>query len=122
MTEINETFLKDYVDRKFAETNASIANLSQQLVTVIQSLEVEVKRASSKDILIAQLRGEISALEKIAERNNRISFETEQSNAKRSVTSNPIYPVSLGRVSCVPETPSMFQFQLPTSREQTQQK
>lgn len=122
MTEINETFLKDYVDRKFAETNAAIANLSQQLVTVIQSLEVEVKRASSKDILIAQLRGEISALEKIAERNNRISFETEQSNAKRSVTSNPFYPVSLGRVSCVPETPSTFQFQLPTSREQTQQK
>lgn len=86
MSEITEAALRTYVDEKFSEMNRSISMLKEQMVTVIQSLEIEVKKAYNKDITIAQLRAEISTLEKMLDK--YISVSSELTNVKKFKTTN----------------------------------
>jgi len=92
MSSINEVLLKDYVDKQFTQLNLTINNLNQQLVTVIQSLECEVKKSYNKDIVIAQLRSEVSTLEKMLDKYVAVSNEVSQPrNVKKINTSNESY-------------------------------
>lgn len=102
MSEINEAALKTYVDEKFSEMNRSISTLKEQLVTVIQSLEGEVKKSYNKDITIAQLRGEISTLEKMLDK--YVSVSSELTNVKKIKTANEEMHDNCSRKHATPNT------------------
>ncbi len=112
MTDIKDAALMSYVDEKFAEMNRSISTLKDQLVTVIQSLEAEVKKSYNKDITIAQLRGEISTLEKMLDK--YVSMSSELTNVKKIKLEN--------EESSKNATPKLFTFgatHLPTTTTTT---
>jgi len=98
MSAINDVLLKDYVDKQFAELNQTVKMLNQQLVTVIQSLECEVKKCYNKDIQIAQLRGEVSTLEKVLDKYVSVSHDVSQPrNIKKLNTASEEFTAEMQR-------------------------